>query len=152
MALKDQITTEIKAAMKARDILELETLRSIKKALLEKEISVRPSGRTELSETEEIEVLVQQAKQRRDAIEQYQQAGRLDLADQETQELAVIETYLPQQLADDEIATVIDQIIQQVGATSVKEMGKVMGPAMKQLKGRAEGQKVQEMVKTRLKS
>lgn len=152
MALKDQITTEIKAAMKARNILELETLRSIKKALLEKEISVRPSGRTELSETEEIEVLVQQAKQRRDAIEQYQQAGRLDLADQETQELAVIETYLPQQLADDEIATVIDQIIQQVGATSVKEMGKVMGPAMKQLKGRAEGQKVQEMVKTRLKS
>lgn len=152
MALKDQITTEIKAAMKARDILELETLRSIKKALLEKEISVRPSGRTELSETEEIEVLVQQAKQRRDAIEQYQQAGRLDLADQETQELAVIETYLPQQLADDEIATVIDQIIQQVGATSVKEMGKVMGPAMKQLKGRAEGQKVQEMVKTRLGS
>jgi uncharacterized protein len=150
MALKDQITAEIKAAMKAQEPLRLETLRSIKKALLEKEITIRPTGRTELNEAEEIEALAQQAKQRRDSVEQYQQAGRPDLADKEAQELAIIETYLPQQLSEAEIAVVIEQIVQQVGATSAKDLGKVMGPAMKQLKGKADGQKVQAMVKAKL--
>lgn len=152
MALIDQVTTEIKAAMKAQDSLRLETLRSMKKALLEKEITVRPTGRTELTEAEEVEALAQQAKQRRDAVEQYQQAGRRDLAAKEAQELDIIEAYLPKQLSDTEVAAVIEQIVHQVGATSAKDMGKVMGPAMKQLKGRADGQKVQALVKARLES
>ena len=150
MSLKDQVTEHIKAAMKSGDKVRLETVRSIKKALLEKEVAVRPSGQAVLTEAQEIEVLVQLAKQRRDSIAQYQNAGRVDLADQEARELAILEEYLPQQLSDEEIGQAIDAIITQVGATSAKDMGKVMGPAMQQLKGKADGKKVQEMVKSKL--
>ncbi len=94
--------------------------------------------------------MVQVAKQRRDSIEQYQNAKRDDLAQQEAQELEIVEEFLPQQLSDDEVAQGIDSIIAQVGATSAKDMGKVMGPAMQQLKGKADGKKVQEFVKSKL--
>jgi hypothetical protein len=150
MSLKDQITEDIKTAMKARDKVRLETVRSIKKAVLEKEVSVRPSGQETLTEAQEIEVLVQLAKQRRDSIAQYQQAGRTDLANQESQELAILEEYLPKQLSEAEVDQAIDAIIAQVGATSAKDMGKVMGPAMQQLKGKVDGKKVQERVKAKL--
>jgi len=150
MRLKEQVTEEIKNAMKAKDKVRLETLRSIKKAVLEKEVSVRPSGQEELTEAQEIELLVQLAKQRRDSIAQYEQAGRPELAEQEAQELAILEEYLPKQLSDDDVAQIIDEIISQVGATSAKDMGKVMGPAMQQLKGKADGKKVQDIVKARL--
>lgn len=152
MSLKDQVTEDIKTAMKAKDKLRLETVRSIKKAVLEKEVSVRPLGQETLTEAQEIEVVVQLAKQRRDSIAQYQQAGRTDLADQEAQELAILEEYLPQQLSEAEVDRVIDQIIAQVGATSAKDMGKVMAPVMQQLKGKADGKKVQELVKAKLSS
>jgi uncharacterized protein YqeY len=150
MSLKDQVTEAIKTAMKAGDKVRLETVRSIKKAILEKEVAVRPSGQEVLTRDQETEVLVQLAKQRRDSIAQYRQAGRHDLADQEAQELAILEEYLPQQLSDEEVSRVIDEIIAQVGATSAKDMGKVMGPAMQQLKGKADGKKVQDMVKAKL--
>jgi hypothetical protein len=150
MSLKERITEDIKTAMKSKDKLRLETVRSIKKVLLEKEVSLRPSGQMELTEAQEIEVLSQQAKQRRDSIEQYRQAGRTDLADQEAQELTIIEEYLPQQLSDAEVEAVIDEIVAQIGATSPKDMGKVMGPVMQQLKGKAEGKKIQELVKAKL--
>jgi hypothetical protein len=150
MSLKDRITEDIKLAMKAKDKVRLETVRSIKKSILEKEVSVRPSGQETLTEQQEMEVLVQLAKQRRDSIAQYQQAGRTDLVDQETQELAILEEYLPKQLSDAEIGQVIDDLIRQVGATSAKDVGKVMGPAMQQLKGKADGKKVQDMVKAKL--
>ncbi len=150
MSLKDRISEDIKQAMKAKDKVRLETVRSIKKVLLEKEVSVRPQGQESLTETQEIEVLAQQAKQRREAIEQYHQAGRDDLADQEAQELAIIEEYLPKQLSDEEISAVVDEIITSVGATSAKDLGKVMGPAVQRLKGKAEGQKIQAIVKAKL--
>lgn len=150
MSLKDRITEEIKAAMKSKDKVRLEAVRSIKKTLLEKEVSVRPTGRSELTEVEEIEVLAQQAKQRRDSIEQYRQAGRNDLAEIEAQELTIIEAYLPKQLSEAEIEAVIDAVILKVGANSPKDMGKVMGPAMQQLKGKADGKKVQDLVKAKL--
>ncbi|NET05930.1 MAG: GatB/YqeY domain-containing protein [Merismopedia sp. SIO2A8] len=152
MSLKDRISEDIKAAMKAKDKLRLETVRSIKKALLEKEVSLRPSGQETLTEAQEIELLAQQAKQRRDSIEQYRQAGRDDLAQQEAQELAIIEEYLPQQLSDEEVNAIIDEIITQTGAASAKDMGKVMGQAMQRLKGRAEGKKIQALVKEKLNS
>ncbi|WP_421658349.1 GatB/YqeY domain-containing protein [Leptothermofonsia sp. ETS-13] len=150
MSLKDQITEDIKTAMKAGDKIRLETVRSIKKALLEKEVAVRPEGQETLTEAQEIEVLGQLAKQRRDSIAQYQQAGRTDLADQEAQELAILEEYLPKQMSDEEVSQVIDEIIAQVGASSAKDIGKVMGPAMQQLRGKADGKKVQEIVKAKL--
>ncbi|MBD1854348.1 GatB/YqeY domain-containing protein [Leptolyngbya boryana CZ1] len=150
MSLKDRITDEIKTAMKAQDKLRLETLRSIKKVLLEKEVSVRPSGQTELTEEQEIESLSQIAKQRRDSIEQYTNANRPDLAQKEAEELAIIETFLPAQMSDEEIESAIAKIIADVGASSPKDMGKVMGPVMQQLKGKADGKKVQAIVKAKL--
>lgn len=152
MSLKDTISAEIKTAMKAKDKLRLETVRSLKKVILEKEVEARTQGRDTLTEDEELSVLTQQAKQRRDSITQYQQAGREDLAAKEAQELAIIETYLPQQLSDEEITEVIEQTIAKVGAASMKDMGKVMGPVMQQLKGRADGSKVQAITKAKLSS
>jgi uncharacterized protein len=152
MSLKDRISEDIKLAMKAKDKVRLETVRSIKKVLLEKEVSVRPSGQDSLTPEQELEVLTQQAKQRRDSIEQYRNGGRDDLADKEAQELAIIETYLPKQLSDEEIGTVVDEIIASVGATTVKDLGKVMGVAMQQLKGKADGKKIQAMVKSKLEA
>ena len=150
MGLKEKLTEDIKLAMKAKDKIRLETVRSIKKVVLEKEVEVRPKGQTELTPEQELEVLAQQAKQRQDSIEQYRQGGREDLADKEAQELAIIETYLPAQLSEEEIEAIIDKIITSVGASSAKDMGKVMGTAMKELKGKADGKKVQEIVKGKL--
>ena len=150
MGLKERISDEIKAAMKAKDKLRLETVRSIKKVILEKESTVRAQGRDTLTEAEEMEVLMQQAKQRRDAIEQYTKAGREDLAEKESQELGIIEEYLPKQLSDAEIEAVVVEIIASAGATSPKDMGKVMGPTMARLKGQADGKKVQAIVKAKL--
>ncbi len=150
MSLKDTIGEDIKSAMKAKDKVRLETLRSIKKVLLEKEVSLRPSGQDNLTEAQEIDLLAQQAKQRRESIEQYTKAGREDLAAKEALELAIIETYLPEQLSDEEINSVIDEIITSTGATSNKDMGKVMGLVMQQLKGKADGKKIQAVVKSKL--
>jgi uncharacterized protein len=150
MTLIDRITENIKTAMKAKDKIRLETFRSIKKVLIEKEVSVRPIGQTELTPEQEMDVLVTISKQRRDSIEQYTKANRLDLAEIEALELAIIEEFLPSQLSDDEITAAIDAIIAKVGATSAKDLGKVMGPAMQQLKGKADGKKVQDAVKSRL--
>ena len=150
MSLKDRITEDIKAAMKAKEKVRLETVRNIKKVILEEEVNAREAGKESLTETQEMDLLARLATQRRDSIKQYTQAGRQELADQEAAELAIIEGYLPKQLSDDEISQIIDEVIVQVGASSAKDMGKVMGPAMQQLKGKADGKKVQEIVKTKL--
>ena len=150
MSLKDRISEDIKTAMKAKDKLRLETVRSIKKVILEEESTARGKGQEGLTETQELEVLTRLAKQRKDAIAQYTDANRPDLADKEAAELAILEEYLPAQLSDADIAAVIDGLIAKTGATSAKDMGKVMGPAMKELKGRADGAKVQAMVKAKL--
>jgi hypothetical protein len=136
--------------MKSKDKVRLETVRSIKKFILEKEVSVRPSGQETLTEAQEMEILMQIAKQRRDSIEQYRKAGREELAAQEAAELAIVEEYLPQQMSDGEVSKVIDEIVASLGATSPKDMGKVMGAAMQQLKGKADGKKIQDAVKAKL--
>lgn len=150
MSLKEQIGEDIKTAMKAKDKIRLQTVRSIKKAILDKEVELRPKGQDSLNPEQEIELLSQQAKQRRDSIEQFKNGGRDDLADKESQELSIIETYLPEQVSDEEIETIIDEIVASRGATSLKDLGKVMGPAMKQLKGKADGKKIQALVKSKL--
>ncbi|MBL1209709.1 GatB/YqeY domain-containing protein [Geminocystis sp. GBBB08] len=150
MSLKEQIGEDIKSAMKAKDKIRLETVRSIKKVLLEKEVELRGKGKNSLTPEDEIEILVQQAKQRRDSIQQYLQANRADLADKEKLELEIIETYLPAQISDTELEEIISNIITQVGATTPKDLGKVMGVAMKELKGKADGKKIQELVKSQL--
>ena len=150
MGLKETISEDIKTAMKAKDKLRLETVRSIKKAVLEKEVSIRPSGRDRLNESEELELLSQLAKQRRDSIAQYRSANRMDLADRETQELAILETYLPPALTEAELEQEVDTIIADLGATSLKDMGTVMQTVMKMFKGRVDGSAVQQLVKTKL--
>jgi uncharacterized protein len=150
MSLKERIGEDIKSAMKAKDKIRLETVRGIKKAILEKEVDLRPKGQDSLTEEQEIELLAQLAKQRRDSIEQFQKAGRDDLADKESQELAILETYLPEQIDDTELESIVDEIIASVGATTAKDLGKVMGVAMKQLKGKADGKKIQALVKNKL--
>ena len=150
MSLKEQIGEDIKTAMKAKDKVRLQTVRSIKKAILEKEVELRPKGIESLTPEQEIELLSQQAKQRRDSIEQFNNAGRDDLADKESQELAIIETYLPEQASESEIEAIIEGIIADSGASSLKDLGKVMGPAMQQLKGKADGKKIQALVKSKL--
>jgi uncharacterized protein len=150
MTLKDRISDDIKTAMKAQDKVRLEAVRGIKKVILEKESEVRAKGRDTLTEDEEMAVLMQQAKQRRDSIEQYQKAGRTDLVEQESQELVIIESYLPEPLSDAEVEAAIAEIIQSAGASSPKDMGKVMGIAMQQLKGKVDGKKVQTLVQKAL--
>ena len=150
MSLKEQIGEDIKMAMKAKDKIRLQTVRSIKKAILDKEVELRPQGQDSLTPEQEIELLSQQAKQRRDSIEQFKNGGREDLAETESKQLSIIETYLPAQLSDEKVEAIIDQIIASSGASSLKDLGKVMGPAMKELKGKADGKKIQELVKSKL--
>ncbi|KKJ01453.1 GatB/YqeY domain-containing protein [Prochlorothrix hollandica] len=147
MSLKERISEDIKTAMKAKDKIRLETVRGIKKLILEKETEIRPMGRDSLNPEEELGILTQLAKQRRDSIDQYQKADRPELAEKEAQELVILEEYLPQQLPEAEVRAIIEAIIAQVGASSPKDMGKVMGPAMAQLKGQADGKVVQAIVK-----
>ena len=150
MTLKEQIAEDIKSAMKAKDKIRLETVRSIKKVIIEKEVELRGKGKDSLTADDEIKLLVQQAKQRRDSIAQYENANRQDLADREKAELTIIETYLPEQMSDEEVDKVVTDIISKVGATTAKDFGKVMGLAMKELKGKADGKKIQELVKAKL--
>jgi len=145
--LKETLQEDLKAAMRARDDVRLRTVRALRAAIMEKEISERKDGVAELTAEQELGVVQKQAKQRRDSIEQFESAGRKDLADREREELVLIETYLPKQLGDDEIRSVVQELVEQSGATSMRDIGKVMGPAMQQLKGRADGRRVQEAVK-----
>ncbi len=152
MSLKDQISDEIKAAMKAKDKIRLNTVRSVKKVILEKESDLRAKGIEELTEAQEMEILTKLAKQRRDSVEQFTKAGRDDLAEKEALELTILEEFLPAQMTEEEIAAAVDGAIATTGASSPKDMGKVMGLLMKDLKGKADGKIIQTLVKEKLSS
>ena len=147
MSLIDQLTEDLKQAMKAKDPVRLRTIRSLRAALKEKEIEERRGGEARLSEEQVLAVVQKQAKQRREAITQYEQAGRDDLVAKEREELEIIEAYLPKQLGGDEIRRVVQEIVTTTGASSMRDMGKVMGAAMQQLKGRADGRRINEIVR-----
>lgn len=150
MNLIDQLPKDLKQAMKAKDRVRLRTIRSLRAALQEKEIKERQGGEAHLSEEQVLAVVQKQAKQRREAIIQYEQAGRDDLVAKEREELEIIEAYLPKQLGDDEIRRVVQEIVTTTGASSLRDMGKVMGAAMEQLKGRADGRRISEIAKALL--
>ena len=152
MSLKDRIGDEIKAAMKAKDKVRLNTVRSVKKVILEKESELRAEGIEELTEAQEMEILTKLAKQRRDSVEQFSKAGRDDLAEQEAQELTILEEFLPAQMSEEEVAAAVDGAIAKTGAFSPKDMGKVMGLLMKDLEGKADGKLIQTLVKEKLSS
>jgi uncharacterized protein len=146
MALKDTISQDLKNAMKSGEKLRLETLRTIRAALMEKEIEKRGSGNP-MSPEDELGVLTTAAKKRKESIEQFQNGGRPELAEQERQELAIIQEYLPKQMSQEELEKAVRDIVTQSGATGPGDFGKVMPQVMKQLKGKADGRLIQETVK-----
>lgn len=145
MDLFDRISADIKTAMLAKDRVRLEALRGIKKEFLEAKTAKGSDGT--LTDEAANKVLVKMAKQRRESARIYQEQNRQDLADGELAEVAVIEEYLPKQLSDEELTAELQKIIAQTGATSAKEMGKVMGVASKALAGRADGRAISAKVK-----
>lgn len=144
MDLENIINEKIKEAIKSGDKIRLETLRSIRAAIIE----FNKSGENrKLEEADAIKILNNAVKKRRDAIELYEKGGRTDLAEKEKKELEIIMEFLPKRLSESELKNEIMQIINQVGATSIKDLGKVMGLAMKQLVGKADGSEVQKIVR-----
>ena len=147
MTLKDQIITDMTAAMKAKDAARTSTLRMVKAAITNRE----KEGGAALTDEDVLKLLRSQVKQRRDSVEQYQKAGRQDLADKETAEIAVIESYLPQAASAEEVEAAVATAITETGASSVKDMGTVMKTVMPKLAGKnADGRLVSETVKRML--
>ena len=144
--LADRINRDVKTAMKARDKARLGVLRLITAAIKQREVDERIS----LDDDQVIAVLEKMVKQRKDSIEQYQKAGRTELADQEAFEIGIIQEYLPEPLSPAEIEALIDEAIASTGACSMKDMGKVMGQLKPKLAGRADMGKVSQTIKQRL--
>jgi len=145
MSLIQTVDQEIKQAMLAKNEIRLRGLRAIKAALLL--AKTEKGAQVELSEEAETKALQKQIKQRKDAVEIYQQQNRADLAKIELEEIAVLEDFLPKQLSPEELAIAIKEIIQTLQVTDPKDMGKVIGAANKQLAGKSDGKSIAEMVK-----
>lgn len=145
MALETQIQKDIMEAMKAKDTVRLNAVRSIKSAILLAKTA--EGGSKDLQDADIIKLIQKLAKQRKEAAEQYSAAGRQELADNELAEAAVLNTYLPKMLSEQELEEKLKEIIAQVGASKPSDMGKVMGVATKQLAGLAEGKTISALVK-----
>ena len=148
MNLEQKITADIKTAMLAKDEVSLRSLRAIKAAIILAKTAEGAKG--ELKEEDEVKLLQKLVKQRKDSLEIFTQQNRTDLAQKEADEIAVIEKFLPAQMSEEELRTVIREIISSTGAASPADMGKVMGVATKQLAGKAEGKAISAMVKSLL--
>ena len=145
MNLFDQVSNDIKSAMLAKDKVRLEALRGIKKEFLEAKTAKGADG--ELTDDMAMKILAKMVKQRKESAQIYTEQNRPDLAEPELAEAAVIETYLPKQMTEEELTEALKAIIAQVGATTPQEMGEVMGVATKQLAGRADGRAISAKVK-----
>ncbi len=151
MSLQDKITTELKAAMRAKDTTRLATLRLINAAIKDREIAARgDQGVSELTEADLITVLTRMVKQRRDSARAYEEAARLDLAEKEMAEIGVIESFLPRQLTEAEVTAAIDQVIVETGASSVRDIGSVMAALKSRFGGQMDFGKAGAEVKARL--
>jgi uncharacterized protein len=149
MKLRDRINQDLTSAMKARDADRLRVLRMMKTAIKNKEIEVRG----ELDDAQVAQILSTLVKQRRDSIEQFSRGGRPELAAQEAAEIKVIEEYLPATVGEEEIAAVVEEVIRATGASSAKDMGKVMKECMLRFSGKpVDGKQVSALVKQRLES
>lgn len=144
MSLLEKISTDIMAAMKAREMEKLEALRGVKAALL---VANTAEGGKEITEDDELKILQKLVKQRRESAEIYKTQNRMDLYEVEVNQANVIETYLPAQMSEEEVKKIIQEVIAQTGASSIRDMGKVMGMATKQLAGKADNSLVSRLVK-----
>lgn len=147
MNLTEQINKDIVTAMKAKDKVSLEALRAIKSALL---LAASDKPSTTSTEETELKMLQKLVKQRKDAAEIYRKESREELAKEEEQQIAIIEKYLPEQLSEEEVKQAVLQLIDELGAKSMADMGKVMGKANRQLGGKADGKMIAEIVKSEL--
>jgi len=147
MSLEETISADIAVAMKAKDAARLSTLRMLKAALMNKSVEKTRA----LEGPEELQVVSSLVKQRRDSIEQFTAGGRTDLAQKEEAEIAILETYLPPSVSAEDLAHAVDEAIAETGATTIKDMGKVMKAAMTRLAGKTvDGKRVNELVRARL--
>ena len=152
MSLKDQITTEIKSAMKARNTQRLEVLRFLFAQIKNKEISLRPK---EITDQDILTVISKQVKQRQDGIKQFQEAGREDLAQKEEKELTILKEFLPEPLSEDEINQIINDAISSFkdkGEDNKRIMGQVMKSVIEKTQGRADSKTISQLVRTKLMS
>ena len=148
MNLFDQISDDIRLAMLARDKERLEALRNVKKVLLEAKTA--KAGGEELSDEAAIKAIAKLVKQGRDSADIYKEQNRMDLYEPEMVQVRILETYLPKQMEDAELTAIIKAIIEKTGATSIKEMGKVIGLVSKELAGKADGRLISDKVKSLL--
>ncbi|MCK9421251.1 MAG: GatB/YqeY domain-containing protein [Bacteroidales bacterium] len=148
MNLEQKINDDIRATMLARNPEKLEALRAIKAALLLEKTKEETTG--EIDEATELKILQKLVKQRRESADIYRNANREDLAKKELFEASIIETFLPKQLSVEEVTAVVTKVVEQTGATSIKDMGKVMGIAFRELAGKADNKMISEIVKKML--
>jgi uncharacterized protein YqeY len=148
--LYEKITKDYMTALKNKDNFRAEVLSTLRSAIKYREIELREKGK-ELDDGEVLEVIKKEIKKRREAIEMYKQGGRLDLAEKEENELKILEEYVPAEISDEELRIKIKEIIEKVGATNIKDMGKVMKEALSELKGLAEGERIRKVVEELLK-
>ncbi len=146
MSLKAQISEDMKAAMRAKESTRLGTIRLLQAALKQREVDER----IELTDSDVIGVIEKMLKQRRDSISAYESANRTDLADIEKAEMVVLQAYLPKQLSDDEVAKVLEKVVADTGAESMKDMGKVMAAIKPLVAGKADMGKISGLIKARL--
>ena len=146
MSLKQQITDDMKTAMRAKDTVRLGAIRLLLAAIKQREVDER----IELTDTDVVTIIEKMLKQRRDSISQYEAANRQDLADVEKFEVTVLQTYMPQQFSEAEVAAIVAEVITSTGAASPKDMGKVMGAIKPKLAGRADMGKVSGLIKAQL--
>ena len=143
MSIKDQLMVDLKEAMKQKQKLRKSVITMLRAAIKQVEVDKR----VELSDDQIIDIVATQVKQKRSVIDEFLKGGREDLADEARAEISVLEKYLPEQLSEDELKTLISGVISEVNATSMKDMGKVMGIVNPQVKGRADGKTVSQIVK-----
>jgi len=148
MELKDRIDSECKTALKSGEKIKVSTLRMILAEVKNAEIAKRG----DLSEEELLAVVAREARKRKESIEEFGRGGREDLVAKESEELAIIQAYLPEQMSDGEVRSIVEETIKEVGATSSGDLGKVMGKLMPKIKGKADGKKVNQMVREMLES
>ncbi len=145
MTIEEQVNQGIKEAMKAHDKIRLETYRNIKKVILE--AKTKPGANDRIDDAECLKIIQKLAKQSSESATIYKEQGRMDLYEEESGQLEVLNSFLPKQMTDEELTAALREIITAVGATSAKDMGKVMGVATKQLAGKADGKVISAKVK-----
>ena len=143
MNLKEQLKSDLKDAMRAKEIVKRDSIRAINTMIKQIEVDERK----DLNDEDIIKLILKGVKQREDAITQYKSASRDDLVQQEQEQIDIFAQYLPKQLSDEELELTISQLIKEVGATSMKDMGKIMNPAKQKIGAKADGKRINEMVK-----